>query len=166
MKNTYRRLAIVALIMIYTTTFVFANSSWHWVSEHQPFDILPWVVVPTLLIEIGVLCWCVKESYFRVGVIVILANLLSFVAPFFLDWGLGQYQLLGYDFERFLNNTPRYIIGMTYGLLTLAVEVPVVYNMFKKNVESKKLFITTVAVNVFTTAMVFAIEHIVCKGVW
>ena len=90
----------------------------------------------------------------------------SFVAPFFLDWGLGQYQLLGYDFDRFLSNTPRYIIGMTYGLLTLVVEVPVVYNMFKKNVESKKLFITIVAVNVFTTAMVFAIEHIVCKGVW
>ena len=166
MKNTYRRLAMAVLIMICTTTFVFANSSWHWVSEHQPFDILPWVVVPTLVIEISVLCWCVKKRYIRVGVVVILANLLSFVAPFFLDWGLGQYQLLGYDFERFLSNTPRYIIGMTYGLLTLAVEVPVVYNMFKKNVESKKLFITTVAVNVFTTAMVFAIEHIVCKGVW
>lgn len=166
MKNTYRRLAIVALIMIYTTTFVFANSSWHWVSEHQPFDILPWVVVPTLLIEIGVLCWCVKESYFRVGVIVILANLLSFVAPFFLDWGLGQYQLLGYDFERFLNNTPRYIIGMTYGLLTLAVEVPVVYNLFKTKIEQKKLLITVGALNVFTTVIVFAIERIVCEGAW
>jgi len=166
MKPVYKRIVIVTLILAFVTTFAFANSSWHWISETRPFDILPWVVIATLVVEIGVLCWCVKESYFRVCVVVILANLLSFVAPFFLDWGLGQYQLLGYDFKRFLNNTPRYIIGMTYGLLTLAVEVPVVYTLFKTKVEHKKLLLTVGALNVFTTVMVFAIERIVCEGAW
>jgi hypothetical protein len=166
MKVTYRQLAISALIMICTTTFAFANSSWHWVSEMRPFDVLPWVVIPTLVIEIAVLCWCTKDNYIRVGVYVILANLLSFVAPFFIDWSFGEYQILGYDFERFLNHTPRYIVGLTYGILTLAVELPVLYRAFKHRVSEKKLVSTIIAVNVITTALVFVIERIVCQGTW
>ena len=166
MKHTYRRLGLISLLVTCMTSLAYANSSWHWISETQPFDILPWVVIATLAIEISVLCWCIKDSHVRVVIFVLAANVLSFVAPFFLDWGLGQYQILGYDFERFLNHTPRYIIGMTYGILTLAVEVPVLYNMFKEKVDKKKLLNVTIAVNIFTTVMVFAIERIVCEGAW
>ena len=88
------------------------------------------------------------------------------MAPFFIDWSFGDYQVLGYDFERFLNNTPRYIVGATYGLMTLLVEVPVLYNAFKKKAEEKKLVMTIVVVNVITTALVFAIERMVCQGTW
>lgn len=166
MKRTYRRIGIVVLMFICATSFSYANSSWHWITETLPFDILPWVVIPTLMIEFVVLCWCIRESYFRIGIFVIVANLLSFVAPFFIDWLLGDYQILGYDFERFLSNTPRYIIGFTYGVLTLAVEVPVLFNAFKKNDEDRKLLTTIVVVNVVTTALVFAVERIVCIGKW
>jgi len=166
MKHTYRRLGIIVLMLVCVTSFAYANSSWHWVSEMRPFDVLPWVVIPTLVIEIAVLFWCTKDNFFRVGIIVILANLLSFVAPFFIDWTLGDYQILGYDFERFLNHTPRYIIGITYGIMTLAVELPVLCNAFKKNTPEKKLIKTIVVVNAVTTVLVFAIERIVCQGTW
>ena len=35
--------------MILTTAY--ANSSWHWISSTRPVDILPVVIVTTLLIE-------------------------------------------------------------------------------------------------------------------
>ena len=29
----------------------FANSSWVWISETRPYDVLPWVAIGTLIIE-------------------------------------------------------------------------------------------------------------------
>jgi len=42
-------LAIMLLTCMPITTY--ANSSWHWLTKTNPFDVLPYAVILTLLIE-------------------------------------------------------------------------------------------------------------------
>ena len=41
---------IMALMVLFPVN-AFADSSWVWISEKRPFDILPWVAMGTILIE-------------------------------------------------------------------------------------------------------------------
>lgn len=41
---------MVSLNMLFSTT-AYANSSWHWLTKTRPLDVLPFVVVLTILIE-------------------------------------------------------------------------------------------------------------------
>ena len=60
-----------------------ANSSWVWISETRPFDLLPAVIVLTLAIEIAaVLLALKKKNFWKVLFFVALGNLLSFAAPY------------------------------------------------------------------------------------
>ena len=42
---------IIAITLIIVPMRVYANSSWYWISEIRPFDVLPWVAIGTILIE-------------------------------------------------------------------------------------------------------------------
>jgi len=51
-----KRIRFLTILIILTTVIfpvtVYANSSWHWISKTRPFDILPIIIIVTLLIEI------------------------------------------------------------------------------------------------------------------
>ena len=52
----YKHLSALLLILIFMPVLmlnVYANSSWVWISETRPYDILPFVIVITLVIEIS-----------------------------------------------------------------------------------------------------------------
>ena len=42
---------MIMALMVLLPANAFADSSWVWISEKRPFDILPWVAVGTILIE-------------------------------------------------------------------------------------------------------------------
>ena len=67
----------------------------------------------------------------------------------------------------YANKFPLYIVGIIFLFLTLAIEIPIVYNLLKKDVSNKKrLFFSIVAVNGATTLVVAVVERIFCRGSW
>lgn len=70
-------------------------------------------------------------------------------------------------FEKYLDHAPSYIVGAAYGVLKVAVELPIVYNALKKDApDRKKLLVTITAVNVVTTVIVACFERTFCQGKW
>lgn len=72
-----------------------------------------------------------------------------------------------YSFDEVFNKGPSYIITTKYLILTLIVEIPVVYFFLRKDAANKKqlILVTTIA-NIITTLLIAIIERIVCKGSW
>ena len=163
-KTLISSVVIITIIMLFPTT-AYANSSWHWLTKTIPFDILPHVVVATLLIEYFSLKTVNSiTKHFRLLLVVCAANLASFLLPFAV---LLLPSAVGYTFEMSISHLPKYIIGLGYLFLTLIAEIPVVYISLRGVVENKKkLVISIVIVNVITTVMVAVIERIVCEGSW
>ena len=88
---------------------VFADSSWVWISEKRPFDILPWVALGTILIE-WLSIWLIPKTgnAFKVLGIVIVANAASFLLPYaFLKADLSWYG----TFDHILDSGPHYIVS-------------------------------------------------------
>ena len=118
---------IMALMVLFPVN-AFADSSWVWISEKRPFDILPWVAMGTILIE-WLSIWLIPRTghAFKVLGIVMVAN----------------------------------------ALLTLLVEMPIVYNVLKSKVQDKKkLQLTIIISNMITTAGVAIIERLITEGYW
>lgn len=64
-----------------------ANSSWIWISETRPYDLLPWVVLVTLAVETV----CVDripgvDRLPKTFCVVAAANIVSFAAPYLLKY--------------------------------------------------------------------------------
>lgn len=143
-----------------------ANSSWVWISESRPYDILPWAVMITLAVETV----CVDripriKRLPKTFCVVAAANILSFAAPYLLKY--LSWERNGFGFEKYLDHAPSYMVGAVYGLLTAAVELPIVYNALKKDVpDRKKLLFTAIAVNAITTVIVACFERAFCQGRW
>ncbi len=57
MKHVIQRAAVTVAILSCALfpAAVFANSSWVWISEKRPYDLLPFVIAGTLIIEIAVI---------------------------------------------------------------------------------------------------------------
>lgn len=140
-----------------------ANSSWYWLTDARPIYILPIVCVATIAIETVMIFKCAKiKNVPKVLTGVLLANLLSFILPYILRWYDGIY-----DFKRMIDHTPSYTVCVSYLIMTLVAEIPVVYFMLRKDTESKsKLFLITILSNVITTLMVAVVERVVCTGTW
>ena len=157
-------IAIMALIVLLPAN-AFADSSWVWISEKRPFDILPWVALGTILIE-WLSIWLIPRTghAFKVLGIVMVANAASFLLPYaFLKADLSWYG----TFEDILDSGPHYIVSGVFLLLTLLVEMPIVYNVLKSNVQDmKKLQLTIIISNVITTAGVAIIERLITEGYW
>ena len=156
---------MIMALMVLLPANAFADSSWVWISEKRPFDILPWVALGTILIE-WLSIWLIPRTghAFKVLGIVMVANAASFLLPYaFLKADLSWYG----TFEHILDSGPHYIVSGVFLLLTLLVEMPIVYNVLKSNVQDKgKLQLTIIVSNVITTAGVAIIERLITEGYW
>ncbi|MBQ8804417.1 MAG: hypothetical protein IJZ53_12340 [Tyzzerella sp.] len=168
MKNRKTTLIIVFLLLLSIPQVVSANSSWCWISETRPYDVLPVVAVATILIEVVMINRCAGlKSYYRTMACVTVANLLSFVCPYIVNYcrlieGKG-YQPISDMFEHW----PVYTVGICFLIVTVAVELPIVYLGLRKRVEdTKKLKRIIVIANVLTTIMVAVVERMFCQGHW
>lgn len=146
---------------------VFADSSWVWISETRPYDVLPWAAVATLLVETAMLWLLCKLNHpFKVFCVVALGNLLSFALPYVLYY---VNRIPWYTFFEMLEHGPYYIVGFVFLAMTLLVEMPVVYELLKNDcadVPKTRLLYTVIAANAITTAMVAIIERTFCRGHW
>ncbi len=169
--------AITATIL--TITFpitAYANSSWCWVSQTRPYDLLPIAIIVTLLIEVLSINYIAKIRNLKIVIpVVSLANLLSFLFPYlwitidpmnvyamFPD-GEGLFGII----ERSVEHTPVFTISIFYLILTLLIEMPIVFLFLRNKVVKKhNLILTIIITNTITTALTFALERIFCRGAW
>ena len=70
-------------------------------------------------------------------------------------------------FDHILDSGPHYIVSGAFLLLTIIIEMPIVYNVLKSNVQSKRMLqITIIVSNIITTAGVAVIERLITEGHW
>ncbi len=145
----------------------YANSSWHWVTI-SPLKILPIAIITTLLFEAVVIAKLGKISdYNKTFLIVSFANLFSFLFPYLIR----AYRFIptsgGFDLLAAFNKGPYYMVLTGYLVLTILVELPIVYLLLKKVAKSRlMLIISIVSSNIITTLLVAFFERQICKGVW
>ena len=159
-----RIIVLSSLMLLILPQAVFADSSWCWLTDTRPFDILPPVALATIVIEVLAI-WLIPHTgqFMKTAVAVILANAASFLLPYALLLNDPVYP----KFDDMLNAGPNYIVGAGFVILTLVLEIPIVYNLLKKHVDSKKkLLWSIVGSNIVTTAMVAVIERMVTDGYW
>lgn len=165
--NRYKAITnttITALLVFAFSLTAFANSSWVWISETRPYDVLPFVALATLIIETAALNGFLKiGNWHRVFTGVLIGNLISFAVPYIGYSNTTPYydMPLSYILER----GPFYTVGAAFLIVTVAVELPFMYFWLKKSVKNKKLLVlVTVVANVVTTAMVALVERLFCEG--
>ena len=159
-----RVIALSCLMLLILAQAVLADSSWCWLTDTRPFDILPPVALATIVIEVLAI-WLIPNTgkLMKTAVAVILANAASFLLPYALLLNDPVYP----KFDDMLNAGPNYIVGAGFVILTLVLEIPIVYNLLKKHVDSKKkLLWSIIGSNIVTTAMVAVIERMVTDGYW
>ena len=163
-RRSLRTLALLLFLAAALATTASANSSWHWLTETRPVDILPYVVAITLLAEYLAIKWVNGiEGALRLLLLVCLANLASFLLPYALMFLPANW----YPIEMSLNHTPSYVVGVVYLLLTLLAEIPILYAALRKRVKSKrKVLYSLVIVNAATTGVVALVERVLCRGAW
>jgi hypothetical protein len=93
-----------------------------------------------------------------------IANAASFLLPYaFLKADLSWYG----TFEHILDSGPHYIVSGVFLLLTISIEMPIVYNALKKQVQDrKKLKVVIIISNIITTAGVAIVERLITEGHW
>ena len=159
-----RVIALSCLMLLILAQAVLADSSWCWLTDTRPFDILPPVALATIVIEVLAI-WLIPHTgkFMKTAVAVILANAASFLLPYALLLNDPVYP----KFDDMLNAGPNYIVGAGFVILTLVLEIPIVYNLLKKHVDNKKkLLWSIIGSNIVTTAMVAVIERMVTDGYW
>ena len=163
-RAVIRIIVLSSLMLLVLSQFVFADSSWCWLTDTRPFDILPPVALATIVIEVLAI-WLIPHTreFIKTAVAVILANAASFLLPYALLLNDPVYP----KFDDMLNAGPNYIVGAGFVILTLVLEIPIVYNLLKKHVDNKKkLLWSIIGSNIVTTAMVAVIERMVTNGYW
>ena len=159
-----RIIVLSSLMLLILPQAVFADSSWCWLTDTRPFDILPSVALATIVIEVLAI-WLIPHTgkFIKTAVAVILANAASFLLPY----SVLVFNQVYPKFEDALNAGPNYIVGFAFVMLTLLIEIPIVYNLLKKHVDNKKkLLWSIIGSNIVTTAMVAVIERMVTDGYW
>ena len=154
----------ICICMILIPQAVYADSSWIWMTDYRPFDILPPVALATIVIEVLAI-WLIPHTgkLIKTAVVVIIANAVSFLLPYAFLLGDPIYP----KFNDVLNSGAYYIVGAEFVIVTLAIEMPIVYNLLKKEVSSKKKLIwSIIGSNIVTTVLVAVIERIVTEGYW
>lgn len=167
----YRLFALCAISFLGTLTLpviASANSSWVWISETRPYDILPFVVIGTLLIEtVSVNLICKIDNWYKTFFAVFTGNIISFAVPYIGYSNATPYADAGYTLSEIISRGPYYTVGAAFLILTVIVELPVVYFWLRKGCDNKKkLAFCVVVANIITTAMVAAVERILCQGHW
>ena len=147
----------------------YANSSWHWVTT-SPMNVFPIAVILMLLIEsfaILKFAGLKEKDTKKVFLVITLANLLSFAAPYIYR-AISFSRVLGIiSISAAFNKGPYYIVMSGYLILTLIFELPVVYLFLRMHVKNKiRLALTIPAANVITTVLVAVLERLICVGQW
>lgn len=144
---------------------VSANSSWHWISAQRPYDLLPLVAAVTLAAETFAVDHFGRVKRFPKTVwVIILANLLSFSAPYLLTY-LANAPI--YTFAQAVEHLPLFTVGFWYLLLTLGVEGPVVYFCLRRDVREQERLLAVIGLsNLVTTLFVALVERTLCHGSW
>lgn len=76
---------VVMILMCFFPNFTYANSSWRWISDTRPYDVLPFVIIVTLAAEtISIIKFSHIENKAKTFVVVLIGNILSFAAPYAL----------------------------------------------------------------------------------
>ena len=162
-KQRMFRLGGCAAVYLLLGVRVYANSSWVWISETRPFDVLPWVAAATILIEAAAVRWIAKvPSWRKILPCIVLANLLSFAAPY-------VFTLFNpvHTFSQAIEHEPLYTVGAAYLVLTLVIELPACYHMIGTEPSNRKRLLWTLAgANTVTTVMTAAVERLLCYGRW
>lgn len=162
-----RMTALVVLMICLLPMTASANSSWIWLSEARPYDVLPFVAVITIAIETAALWYVLEKRHLvKISVVVVIVNLMSFAAPYLFLYDetirmpLKPYTALmeyGYYFT----------VGVVFLLMTLLVELPLVFFILRKHADQKwRFLLTVVGMNVVTTLITAAAERIFCYGHW
>ena len=144
---------------------VSANSSWVWISEKRPYDLLPFVALATLLIEtLGYSFLLKTENFYRTFSGVVVGNLISFAVPYIGYSNTTPYAGY-YTLTQILNRGPFYTVGTAFLVITILVELPFMYFWLKREVENKKkLVAVAILLNTVTTVMVAVVERVFCEG--
>ena len=166
MNRRMTALAVLMMICLLPIT-ASANSSWIWLSEARPYDVLPFVAVITIAIETAALWYVLgKKHLVKIAVVVVIANLLSFAAPY-LFWYDENIRMPLKPFPELMEYGHYFTVGTIFLIMTLVLEIPVVFLTLRKYAKGKWRFLLTVAgVNVVTTIITAAAERIFCYGQW
>ena len=170
MDKRYNSFSAFVVCIIFSLAFpmhAYADSSWHWISDTRPYDVLPYVIVMTLAIETFSVVLLGKVP--RIGKVfcfVAIANILSYLAPYLFWYWFGfQGDGIYRTYAEFMEHWPVFTVGILYTIMTLAVEVPVVYKALKKDTENRKrLLWVIIAANLVTTLITYLCEHHFCNG--
>ena len=150
--NLLSTVCLVGILALCFPLVARADSSWVWITETRPYDVLPFVVVGTLLIE-TLSIWLIPHTrrLSKVFWVVCLGNGLSYAAPYF-------FQLFNpvYSFQKALN-THFYNVSISFLIVTLVIEGPD---------QPKKLLWAVILSNVVTTVGVALTERLLCRGFW
>lgn len=171
-KNFITALLFILLFPVLSTT-ASANSSWVWLTG-DPRPMLPWAIIGTLITEIFIIGYfnsIRNKNIIKLAAFVILGNVVSFLVPYIF---IGLLPSVHVDIDNFFERIdyfttigPFYIVGIALLILTLLIEIPIVYFSNIKVVESKKRFIISIIVaNIITTTAVAIIERTLYKGNW
>lgn len=156
---------LFVLCAVWLTVPAFADSSWVWISETRPYDVLPWVAIATLIIETGII-WYVGRTgrLLKVFCVVTLGNLLSFAVPY-LPVVMDPIHT---KLHSALEHWPVYTVGFLYLVITILVELPIEYRLLRGDAgeRQKPLLYAVIGSNVLTTVMVAVVERIFCRGHW
>ena len=116
-KSALRISIMIMALMALFSLNAFADSSWVWISEKRPFDILPWVALGTILIE-WLSIWLIPKTGHALKVlgIVMIANAASFLLPYvFLKTDFSWYG----TFEDILDSGPHYSVKLEITMDTI-----------------------------------------------
>ena len=172
--NKKQVVLFVVLFLLCSVTPIYANSSWHWLTD-TPLTILPIAVILTLLTETIIICRVNYLSAIKsvwAFIVIAFANAVSFFAPYAF-WAINP-DLIPVDeggfFEvlnAYVRKAPVYTVGLGFLLLTLIVESPIVYFALKGRVKDKKMLLYSIlAANTLTTVLVSLIERTLFYGRW
>ena len=162
-----KQIAILCLVLVLVPLTASANSSWIWLSEARPYDVLPFVAVITIAIETAALWYVLGRKHLvKIAVVVVIANLLSFTAPY-LIWYDETIRMPLKPFPELMEYGHYFTVGTIFLIMTLVLEIPVVFLTLRKYAKGKWRFLLTVAgANVVTTIITAAAERIFCYGQW
>ena len=157
-----KKLLLFITVLIFPSV-VYANSSWVWISETRPYDVLPFVIIITIIIEVfSIIKIANIKKYVIVFLCVLLGNVLSFSAPYLLAMTDEIY-----SFREMLEHMPYYTVGLAYLITTLVVEYLIVYNCLKRFTTNKRtLAFTILGSNLITTIITAVAERVFCRGQW
>lgn len=158
---------LVPIVVFCFPAAVYANSSWHWVTA-SPMTLFPFAVLLTLFLEtMAIAKFGRVKNPKKVFLVVAAANLLSFLAPYIER----AYRFIptsgGFRLWSAFEKGPYYMVLSGYLLLTVIIELPVVYLLLRKESGSRKWLAGSILVsNIVTTLAVAIIERLACIGSW